>query len=209
MTVETRESAAAYIRRLKKDGWRQLGSGHFSTVLSKPGESYVMRVNNGDDYDAGWEEFTQRLISSDKIKSNPHFARYGEVKRFKYTNRKGLEYFYLVGQVERLYRLPTVDYDSASCTIDKLLDSRSGKKKNPIIPKTLYEATDFLIDIRKKTKHVNLRFAIHENNLMSRKNGELVITDPFSYDYPSDEDNLDSNFLNMESHGVNWTIESY
>jgi hypothetical protein len=187
--TKTDEPVHQYVRRLKSDGWKELGQGHFSTVLHKKGMPNVMRINTGEDYDAGWEEFIRHLRKS-PAKDNPHFARYGEVKKYGFVPKGSKEIErYMVGEVERLHTADRCDYDNSSRIIDHIINQVEnvrmgyGKKMTyiPYIPKTLYEAVEFLMDVKEKSKS-NLRFDVHECNIMSRANGDLVITDPFSYD---------------------------
>lgn len=180
----------SFQEKLADLGWKHIGSGVFSSVFSNPRKPYIIKVNDGvDKAFAIFAKFAKKF-------PNIHFPMIGEMKQFKYKNK--IYYIYLI---EKLYPIGNKAYDYApdinDLTSAFILNLRSKKPKSD---EEVYK--DFVLDdnslsnifkkqptlIRAckslancyKASSIRLVIDIHEGNIMKRKDGTIVVIDPFS-----------------------------
>jgi hypothetical protein len=160
--------------KLSELGWRKSGSGCFSSVYEKPSKSYIIKANVYPD--TAFDYFVE-LTHQFK---NKHFP--------KISDRKVIEvadFEYYIYSVEKLYPIDrrneylfTVDCKPYIEAIKRhLIDTHS--KLSPSSQaffaqhKELKRALDIIIE------HNGSNLDISLSNIMQRKNGTLVIIDPY------------------------------
>ena len=178
------------IVKLKALGWEQYGTGAYSNVYANPKKNYVLKLNKTSD--EGYENYVELI----KQHPNPHFPKISAVKTLNVNNERypcNLS-LYLI---EKLYKVPyakttyytasfykvTTDYyKSLETLIEEDIRASSWSKQfnptsiellkeNPLLVKALQLIGEF-----KKAGH---GIDIHDNNYMQRKDGTIVITDPY------------------------------
>jgi len=164
---------------LSDRGWKKTGfEGHYSTVYTNPNYQYVLKVNYN--YDRAYAYYVFLIHKF----PNKHFPIISNVKLI--TTGHGIKiYLY---SIEKLYKLKDSDFINNYNEIENLLFAmRSTTQDYQVIydqhPEVHYyleknpEMWEALKTMAKYGKGV-LDFTL--NNVMQRKDGTVVITDPFS-----------------------------
>lgn len=165
------DNAEGFIAALKKRGFKELGSGAFSTVLGKDGSDRVIKVIRRPD---GWINYIHWAA---QIGEAGHFAP----KVFSYKKIKGRKKEFSVAIMERLkYTLEDTPEDHAL----KVLPGVLWKAENPMAQKFMEILSPGLyafLEKMSKWKEIPIHnFDFHDGNLMLREDGQLVIVDPVS-----------------------------
>ena len=159
-------------KRLEELGWKELAVGSRSTVYGNEHKSYVLKINNGEDNEyAGYVNLIKR-------NPNKHFPKISAVRKFLIGRKT-----YYVYLIEKLYPIPDrlsmrytewLDWYLCNDVTDRaeIFHNRLPKIFTP----EMIKACNTLI--RYSNKH-RVIFDIHENNIMYRRDGTLVITDPY------------------------------
>jgi len=164
--------------QLEKFGWKLEGSGVYSSVWSNPKKSYILKINKIPD--PGFDHY----VSVIKGSRNPHFPKISDRRQIFITGRS--YYAYLIEKLEEFPNRATAeDYASMFNFVinlnmeEKPLESLIEEygaipeifKKQPKLIKALrivsYESKPFF------------RIDLHDENFMQRKDGTIVITDPY------------------------------
>lgn len=158
----------SFIKALENKGFVKLGSGAFSTVLAKPGQSRVIKVTRRPD---GWIDY----IHWGSKKGSPFVP-----KVFSYKKIKGKKNDFEVAIVERLeYTFSNAPEDHALRIIPYLMDRSS---KNPMAARFMEILSpglkDFMEEVQKEFNDSSLD--LHAGNLMIRKDGSFVLSDPIA-----------------------------
>jgi hypothetical protein len=166
----------AFFKKMKKLGWKITGSGMYSNVFLNPTKNYVLKINMREDI--GYQRYVELIHRSRTI----HFPKISDEK---FLTLGGDTYgMYLI---EKLRHLPkpynyayaeiitkiTEACDSPINIIVKWFNENYGDDPNKItLPISLIKAS------QKLGKYYN-QIDIHEDNIMQRADGTIVITDPY------------------------------
>jgi hypothetical protein len=158
---------------LKEKGWKMIGHGAFSNVYSKPNKNYVIKVNM--EVDTGY----QRFVDFCKKNRNRYLPRIMDDKFFK--SRGKIYHIYLI---EKLDKFSDVSLKRAIGDLGEDMEWNSIKtvlrdhskdiKKLKKYPGLL----DLIITLYKFRGSKDLD--LNTENIMMRKNGTPVITDPWA-----------------------------
>ena len=164
--------------KLSQLGWRRAGSGAFSDVFQNPAKSYVLKVNR--DPDPAYQKF----VNLAKKFPNKHFAKISDQKVITYQKEK----FYIYA-IEKLFKANNVIFlvllaDRVIFYWKKISKNRTLKsldfdqaqqdylKSHPSFYKALL--------ILGKADPTGRFLDIHAGNIMQRKDGTVVIIDPYA-----------------------------
>lgn len=187
--VDTNVSFKDFMKQLKNEGYRKLGSGLYAHVFAKKGVEGVIKVGNLDDrlwHEDGYVAFL-RMIDP----SNPLYPEIHSIQRYN-VRTKGKRYpadRYYVVHMERL-----IDSESTSWKkqeealealgIDDIYDLEVKKRYLPKFKSKWFKEAYSALHKLWRTYSDDL----HEGNVMWRKRDkgyQMVITDPatvsFSY----------------------------
>jgi hypothetical protein len=160
--------------QLEKFGWNSPSSGCYSSVYINPKKDYVLKINGRPD-----PAFNHYVSLIHKFK-NKHFPKISDMKKFKVSG-----YTYYVYFVEKLYKLSEKNKDMVFAVLadlgaEKALnyagDIPQSKiddfiRKNPEFVKA-YK----ILSTNQRSYHSDL----HDDNVMQRKDGTPVFSDPYS-----------------------------
>ena len=159
---------------LNNIGWKKLDNGLYSTVYANPNKPYILKVNNRPDRAFAWFALLTHKFP------NIHFPKIGNAKFTKIGNFN--YYIYLIEKLKLI--LP----DQTAVTISDFCNAAASQWYSPIqdviaqfsfeefpVDKELAAALRILGKYKKKC-----RLDIHENNVMQRADGTLVIIDPYT-----------------------------
>lgn len=161
---------------LSKMGWHHIVSGKYSAVFeSKRNKNFVLKINFQEDL--GYDSYVDIIkdyqsihfpVITDKHRLALNGMSYGvylieKLREIDYAeDADGLSWKYLLKQV--MY--------NPNKSMEDLFDYMPDLyKQNP----GLFEAAQYIGEHRK-----NYYLDIHEGNIMTRKDGTLVITDPYA-----------------------------
>ena len=165
---------------LNKLGWKLLNNnGSFSVIYWNPRKSYVLKINRVED------DSYQNYVKLIHTYSNKHFPRIGDMKVLRIG--KINYYVYLIEKLQTLPKAGAISYiiDRAFNALDSSEDfSEKGcmdalkQEFNGRLPKILKDKS--LIDaIRLLTIDTTIFWDMHSENIMLRKDGTIVIIDPY------------------------------
>ena len=163
--------------KLSNLGWNELGDGLYSTVYTNPKKSYVLKVNKISDL--GFESFAQFV----KKHPNKHFPKIGDVKKVRYSKEN-----YYIYCIEKLY--PINPYSTARSIANAIdiafyrWDGNSVKdsfKGNGRYIKFFQQHPSLLSAIKLLVNKFGENNDIHPDNIMQRKDGTIVIIDPYAW----------------------------
>lgn len=157
---------------IKKFGWKEAAQGANSTVYTNPRKSFIMKVN--DKQDIGFSSYASLI----KKNPNPHFPKISNMKRFKVDGK--VFYIYLI---EKLYLIqPTeatkyVDWmEEYLCSDPNEIDKFEHNK-----PKVFGQSMiDAMKIVRDYADRYRMFLDFSEDNIMQRKDGTVVISDPYA-----------------------------
>lgn len=150
----------------KKRNMKQLGEGAFATVYGN--RARAVKIGRADEY--GNERYLQYLSRASKYPKNPFFPKIFSIKVY----RKGTDSPYMVVEMERLQR-PKSAWTTASIMESFICDNDAVKVMEGMFTK---RASKQLLEVNSVLKKHRYDLDIHDDNIMVRKNGQLVITDP-------------------------------
>ena len=157
-------------------GWEQIGRGAFSSVFEKPGQKYVLKVNNYND--DGFAKFVSIIHHF----PSRHFPKIGNKKSYFVDGEA-----YNIYLMEKLMPLQGANRASLALVLDnaRIIDSPvilAVLAKHPDI-KTIIEKQPGLLDAVEilLTQSGDSGLDLNSNNIMLRDDGTIVITDPLAW----------------------------
>lgn len=160
---------------LHNAGWEEIGTGYHVTVYGKAGNDYVVKIFEGD---RAYIDFLKLV----KAHPNKHFPK---IRGRQFISGR------LVGvRMEKLFPMPKINLGGTTISAQSLMDIYLIEKDFPLdgYQKTLKEmAQEYLRDKPELVialdlihehllgEHVN---DIHSENVMMRRDGTPVLTDP-------------------------------
>jgi hypothetical protein len=158
---------------IKKFGWHEGKSGSRSTIYTNPRKSFIMKVN--DQQDEGFAAY----VSLIRKNPNPHFPKISNLKRFKVNGR--VFYIYLMEKLAEIPHAKAVKYvDWMEDYLSANLNNESVAKLTQKLPKELgISIIDALNIVRNYADRYRIFLDFSEDNIMQRKDGTIVITDPY------------------------------
>jgi hypothetical protein len=158
--------AYGFIDGLKKRGFEELGNGAYSTVLAKKGSNRVIKVIRRPD---GWIDY----IHWGAKKGSPFIP-----KVFSYKKIKGLKKDFEVAIVERLeYTFYKAPEDHALMILPDLMHKSDSNPMTARFMEILAPGLrDFMAEVKEEFNEGHLD--LHAGNLMIRKDGSFVLSDP-------------------------------
>ena len=179
--METDLSINQYIRKLRREGFRKLGSGAYASAFAKPNGRRVYRV--GELYyetrhtKIGNYAYLEFLKEAIKHKNNPWFPKVYKVVLYGIPDEN---HKYLSVYMERLYSFgyrPLTGQESS--LIESLIEYRNEFIKlfgQSMERKARKDFEEMLRVMERLQRRYGLD--MHNGNIMRRKNGQFVITDP-------------------------------
>lgn len=166
------DNAEGFIKGLEKRGFKRIGSGAFSTVLAKEGQSRVIKVIRRPD---GWINYVHWAAQAGEA---GHFAP----KVYSYKKIKGKRKEFAVAVMERL---PQTLEDTPEDHVLKVLPNVMWRADNNEMAAKFVEvlAPGLMAYLKKMKEWKNIpisNFDFHDGNLMVRDDGTVVIVDPVS-----------------------------
>lgn len=171
---------SVYGERLKKRGYTLIGRGYYSAVYGKEGSDRVIKVGRDPEGD-GWLDYI------DWATQKGYLGKWApQVYSYKY--HRG-DYAYRTGKYEGSFYVAVVE--RLDKTVSRL-DKRSPEKalpmvfeyaENPLVNEVMDRLSPGLGSFSKDfmtTFSKNAGVDVHGENIMLRKNGEIVINDPLS-----------------------------
>lgn len=173
-------------QNLAKLGWYKIGGnageGSYSKVFTNDKKHYVMKVNHRPD--PAFSDFAALV----KSHPNPHFPKIGKMQTFEVYD--DTYYVYLIEKLEKIEIGEAIELSSVYESIvraarmgnDSAIKNHVAKFKKFGNKAKKYKLDDSLIDAliligKMSGDHV---LDLHEENIMMRKDGTIVITDPLS-----------------------------
>ena len=167
-----------FIKKLKSLGWLRMGEGSFSNVFVHPKKNYVLKVNKRPD------QAFEHYASIIKKFVNPHFPRISDKKKYEYNDEE--YYIYLIEELEHINDTPDINVDQIARDLEQIIRSPDQSLTNIFF---LHDIPEYLLESpllvkaaricgRYITGHMN---DMHAENIMKRKDGTIVITDPYAY----------------------------
>ena len=178
-TAEIREKMEEYF---SSKGWTKLGHGSYSVVFLHPKRNYVLKLNLTEDQ--GFDHFVEVIHAN----PNPHFPRIEDATVFFKHKLGNIYRAYLM---ERLEPISTYIDSDLSFFLQKVAcqpNSSDGKIiydfKNTFeyIWRRIQPVPDNLVTAAKiigRNTKFKAYLDIHAKNIMQRKDGTVVITDPY------------------------------
>jgi hypothetical protein len=160
---------------LADKGWTYIDQGHYSATYLSPNKKTVLKINR--DFDPGYEHFIKVI----KYNPNPHFPVISDKKKLP----DGTSAYIM----ERLYDLDESDKKIENAIVDIMhfivtgvvFDSHAQEYYESCVDKVeeqqpgIMEALKILAKYRGTFKN-DIRF----ENIMKRKDGTIVIIDPYA-----------------------------
>jgi hypothetical protein len=159
-------------------GWKFLDNGKFASVFFNPKKNYVVKLTFRED--TGYARYVRVLQGN----PNPHFPKISAVKTLTFGETN--YYIYLI---ERLYPISNKDRreyyrDSFQSILNfpkKSLKEIFRQHYDSPIPDILAENPKLVQALRIIGNNVeNGWLDLHADNFMKRKDGTIVLTDPYS-----------------------------
>ena len=173
--------------QLKKMGWKLLDLGKYSAVFEHPKKNYVLKVNFVPD--KGYAQYVNII----KHSRNPHFPKISDVKTLTVKSRNNKNHkdttrSFSVYLIEKLYPLAKEERRTLSEALENIVDWPShsladifNKIYGIAIPSILEEHPVLVKAARIIGKNKGIFYNdLHAGNIMKRKDGTIVITDPYS-----------------------------
>ena len=161
---------------LAAQGYKWLGGGYYSTVYSKPGGNSVVKVGPANDawpLYIGWALRKGYAGTFAPAVTSLRFYNLGQREAFYVAEMEKLEALYFRHRWQ----------DQARKEHGALMGNCRYLKRTEEIEKTVPKWGKFVRDLRKFRRTSDLgkiKYDAHSDNWMVRKDGSLVLTDPFS-----------------------------
>lgn len=154
---------------------KNLGSGAFGVVFeSKTHKNRVIKVHSIS-RDTGYAAYIYAIAN--KKKKNKFLPVVYSLTFYEFKN--GMQI--LVAELERLYELQYEDAIDAVEFLEPMYCESTRKKHWALVDEDVKDYTKFMREIyRKYRKIFSLGGDMHCGNVMIRKNGSFVVTDPFT-----------------------------
>ena len=156
-------------KKLREMGWFKSGEGMYSDVYENASKSYILKINRSQDL--AFDDFVKL---THKFK-NKHFPKISDQKEINIDGRK-----YYIYAIEKLYPLDEYNGNRVYFLIHRFVEYYSilGKKlRNPNFND--YPELKKALEIITKNNR-NHGFDMHRGNVMQRKDGTVVIIDPYN-----------------------------
>lgn len=181
------------IEKLKTLGWEKAGNpSSYSDVFINPNKPYIIKANRVPDAGFAWFAFLTRKFP------NPHFPKIGNMKVIKSKVGKEKFYVYLIEKLEEVSIRNTSEWKAFTRILNKYISGQysleeaeqytiklyGGEIDSEIVQQhlssiknnfTFLQALDILLKHQK-----NFSVDVHYENIMQRKDGTLVIIDPYT-----------------------------
>jgi hypothetical protein len=163
-----------YESGLERKGYRQIGEGFYSAVYAKPRAKTVIKVGQADD---AWPLYVAWALR--KGYAGKFAPAVKSLKFFKLGSNDA----YYVAEMERLR---SVNYVSSASKVKEDVTDYKNFTTHLRKPEKLKakrpEWARFVRDLQKlrKEHRWEVRLDLHGENWMERKDGSLVLTDPFA-----------------------------
>ena len=168
--------------QLKKTGWQSIGMGCFSIVFTKPSLPYVLKINKMPD------RAFQHFVELSKRFPSRYFPKIGALKMIEYKERP-----YYIYTIEKLDSVTNMPSHLTLTRFANLIEAIAANPKMEIskILGDCYGASDESVEwflrhpeLVKACQIIGLncpdgRLDIHKGNIMQRKDGTIVIVDPY------------------------------
>ena len=174
---------------LKNLGWSYLNEGCFSYVFYNPTKPYVLKLNFNEDI--GFANYA-RFISDHP---NRYFPRISDAKTLKVEDEE-----YEVYLIEKLYHYASEE-GREYARIVKAIVTTPNRPIRQLFP---YGAPSFILEnpeliealklIRKFSRQTGYKVDLHSQNIMQRENGDMVITDPYSFPITGEDDEIEDTY---------------
>ena len=180
--ISSASAKESLIKRLAKQGWSVAGTGYFSITFENPSKPYVLKINQISD-----KAYLQYVNLIKKF-PNVHFPQISNVYTFKKYNKEF--YMYIM---EKLY--PAIINNTLTSLLFKIAESPNDSISNVIDPilstpvtppyklayRYIKQHPDLVEAIRIIGRHHSdsIELDIEPKNFMQRKDGTLVIIDPY------------------------------
>jgi len=179
-------------KQMKKDflklGWKEIGIGMYAAVFANPNKSFVLKVVHMQD--KGYEEYANLI----KRHRNKHFPIISDRKKIEIRTAHNVNsvYVYMIEKLkptgkaswtfaevfDNIMHNPTIELDKLFTiyTKNKYRDVIEMLKNNPSLVKALR-----ILGKNRWDSSMNYVCGIdmHSGNIMQRKDGTIVITDPY------------------------------
>ena len=167
------KNRSTYKLGLEREGYDYIASGMYASVYGKPRSNTVLKIGGMDD---AYPIYLQWAVE------NGYAGKFAPaVKSFNLHKTEDGGEFY-VAEIERLpITVEDADMNSAAYDLyhDLRYDSHSFAPSRSIA-KVAPEWVEFVEGLKALRRKSVVRFDLHDQNFMVRKNGELVLTDPFA-----------------------------
>jgi hypothetical protein len=169
-----------------KDGY--IGGGSYADIYkSSKFKDRVVKVAQGND--EGFLTFLEALAKESK--TNPHFPVIYRAALVEHVDGGSYTFNRIYVEMERLFKLPCAEYKFGTyCPLNETAhivealdwESNHWRRQWVLHGTDLAQAREWLIKLYKQKKKEirELSNDIHDENIMIRKDGTIVITDPFA-----------------------------
>jgi len=161
--------------RLKKFGWIYLDEGVYSSVWGNVKKSYILKINKVPD------RAFDHYVNIIKKSKNPHFPKISDMREIAIGPK-----IYCAYLIEKLFKIPGHFVgDNYSTFFNTIINADPkysiSKLFNNHIP-TIFKKQPKLVDALciVGSEHNNYFIDMHSGNIMQRKDGTIVITDPYA-----------------------------
>ena len=174
---QTTETADEFAKRLRKMGYRCIGTGAFAAVYARPGDDVVIKIGLHGEEDP-WLHYAYAVKSS---KQNPWLPKINKVGLFRKKDSDGYPEDYYVAEIERLKPITIGRKRSHREVLEGLDSVWDIVERSSLKAMRLFGLDDNLIEafrvITKVQDRTNSSRDIHSGNVMLRGD-QFVITDP-------------------------------
>lgn len=163
------DSQADFEEKLEKYGWKYHDGGAYSNVYTNSRKPYVLKINT--EFDPAF----QRFVNLIKKYPNKHFPQISDMKEYKVGRKK-----YYIYMIEKLYKvkdqfISSLIRDYTDYNGDDLENIDTDYLEYLNKHKDFWAALNIIIKNQK-----DYEIDLHNDNFMKRKNGTIVLTDPYS-----------------------------
>jgi len=166
---------------IENRGFKKAGRGVFGTAHIHPGNRRVYKVGSlvVDSFDdrGNWAylDFIKKVV---RTKSNPWFPKIYSIKIYKPTAKMCSNKSFFVVSMEKLYKIKGTNNKSAM--IESLVEFYDvfGNIFKKTMPNKNIKHFVKAMNILNKLEYSGHDLDIHNGNIMTRKDGQVVITDP-------------------------------
>jgi hypothetical protein len=171
-----------FIKKMNSLGWKKIGTGAYSTIYQNPNKNYVMKVT--DEPDSGFDKFVGLIHKY----PNLHFPIVSDRKNFT-MKADVFTATYSIYLIEKLYPVPiNISLKYAKAIRSVIMSAEKPNEKIDLNILFQNRPPKFLLENPSLVQALEIigwngseeELDIKADNLMKRKDGTLVITDPYS-----------------------------